>query len=71
MARDECFAELQKRSDFSALTVDYEIEYMNQCMAEKGYRPVEKKELPVDVRRQEPESTLHWRLRGLAGTVTK
>ncbi len=68
-ARDACFAELQKRTDFSYPTVEYEIKFMNECMASKGYREVKNKELPLDARRQEPESTLHWRIRGLAGSV--
>lgn len=68
-ARAECFEELKKRTDFSSPTVEYEMKYMNECMQEKGYRQVSAKELPLDVRREEPESSLHWRTRGLAGTV--
>ena len=68
-ARAECFEELKKRTDFSSPTVEYEMKYMNECMQEKGYRQVSAKELPLDVRREEPDSSLHWRTRGLAGTV--
>jgi len=68
-ARAECFEELKKRTDFSSPTVEYEMKYMNECMQEKGYRQVSAKELPLEVRREEPESSLHWRTRGLAGTV--
>lgn len=70
-ARTECFNELTKRTDFASLTVDYEIKYMNECMQAKGYRDVSAKELPMDVKREEPESSLHWRTRGVAGTVVK
>jgi hypothetical protein len=70
-ARAECFQELTKRTDFTSPTVDYEIKYMNECMWAKGYREVSAKELPMDVKREEPESSLHWRARGVAGTVTK
>ena len=70
-ARDECFAELQKRSDLSNLTVEYEIKFMNDCMTKKGYREVPQDELPLDAKRQEPESSFHWRARGLAGTLKK
>ncbi len=70
-ARDECFGELQKRSDLSNLTVEYEIKFMNDCMTEKGYREVSQDELPLDAKRQEPESSFHWRARGLAGTLKK
>lgn len=70
-ARVECFQELQKRTNFSGQTVDYEIKYMNECMQKKGYREVSAKELPLDSKRQEPETSLHWRTRGLAGSLTK
>lgn len=68
-AQAECFAELQKRTDFSSPTAEYEIEYMNECMQAKGYREVSEKELPLSIRRQEPASSFHWRARGIAGTV--
>jgi len=70
-ARAECFEELKKRTDFSGSTVEYEIEYMNECMEAKGYREVSAKELPLDARREEPETTLHWRVRGVAGSLRK
>lgn len=70
-ARDECFQELKKRTDFSTPGADYEIKFMNECMQSKGFREVSAKELPLDVRRQEPETSLHWRARGLAGTLTE
>ncbi|MFC1677282.1 hypothetical protein ACFL3G_09500 [Planctomycetota bacterium] len=70
-ARDECFAELQKRSDLSNLTVEYEIKFMNDCMTKKGYREVSQDELPLDAKRQEPDSSFHWRTRGLAGSLKK
>jgi len=70
-ARDECFAELKKRSDLSNLTVEYEIKFMNDCMTKKSYREVSQDELPLDAKRQEPDSSFHWRARGLAGTLKK
>ena len=70
-ARAECFEGLTKRTDFTSPTVEYEMKYMNECMREKGYREVSAKELPMNVRREEPERSLHWRTRGLAGTVTE
>ena len=68
-AQAECFNELKKRTDFSSPTVEYEMKYMNECMQEKGYREVSAKELPLKVRREEPETSLHWRARGIAGTI--
>jgi len=70
-ARGECSSELQKRSDLSNLTVEYEIKFMNDCMTKKGYREVSQDELPLDAKRQEQESSFHWRARGLAGTMKK
>lgn len=69
-ARQDCFDELKKRTSFTSATVDYEIKFMNQCMQEKGYREVSAKELPLDARRQEPETSLHWRTRGIAGSLS-
>ena len=68
-ARAECFTELSKRTNFANPTVEYEIKYMNECMQAKGYREVSAKELPMDVKREEPESSLHWRARGVAGAL--
>lgn len=68
-ARAECFGELKKRTDFSGPFMDYEIKYMNQCMQGKGYREVSAKELPMDVRREEPDTSLHLQARGIAGTI--
>ena len=65
----ECFKELTKHTDFTSPTVDYEIKYMNKCMQEKGYREVSAKELPLSVKREEPETSLSWRARGIAGTI--
>jgi PBP1b-binding outer membrane lipoprotein LpoB len=70
-ARNECFAELKKRSDLSNLTVEYEIKFMNDCMTKKDYREVSQDELPLDAKREEPDSSFHWRARGLAGTLKK
>jgi len=67
--REDCFRELQKRTDF-VNTGNYEFEFMARCMREKGYELATEKELPMDVKRTEPETSLHWRIKGLAGTLT-
>ena len=69
--RAKCFVELQKHSDFSNPTMDYEIKFMNDCMMKKGYRGVSQGKLPLDAKRQEPESSFHWRVRGIAGSLEK
>ena len=38
-------------------------------MEKKGYRIVTKDELPLDVRREAPETSLHYRAKGVAGTL--
>lgn len=68
-ARAECFDQLTKRADVTSPTADYEIKYMNECMWAKGYREVSAKELTLNVKREEPETSLHWRTRGIAGTL--
>ena len=69
LARTECRDELLKRTDLSSPGVDYAVKFMDECMAEKGYRKVTQDELPFDAKRAEPDTSLHWRTVGLAGTV--
>lgn len=66
--REECFNELSKRTDFT--DPSYEHEYMDTCMQQKGYRSVFADDLPLDVKRESPESRKHWQEHGVAGTVT-
>jgi hypothetical protein len=51
--------------------MEYELKFMNDCMWKKGYREVSQEELPLDAKRQEPESSFHWRTRGIAGSLKK
>jgi hypothetical protein len=69
-ARADCFAELSRRTDFGDPLDDYDIEFMDACMRAKGYRPVFSSELPMHVKRDAPESSMHWRYHGIAGTLT-
>jgi hypothetical protein len=66
-ARDECVAELQKRSDFSSNNLDYEYAFVENCMEQKGYKLVSEKKLPLDAMRDTPETSLHWKIKGIAG----
>lgn len=66
--RQDCVNELTKFSSFQRLG-NYEFDFMEDCMIKKGYRLVTENKLPVKVKREEPETSLHWRLRGIAGTV--
>ncbi len=69
--RQDCFNELKKRTDFKNLTMEYEVEFMNECMANKGYEAVSQDQLPLDVKREEPPSSFHWRAKGIAGQLSK
>jgi hypothetical protein len=40
-------------------------------MEEKGYRQVKQSNLPPDVSRQEPETSLHYRAVGISGELPK
>jgi hypothetical protein len=73
-ARKDCDAELQKRlADQSHSTSGYEHKFMEDCMAQKGYRLVTEDKLPLDVKRQDPDSSLEGFLygyrRGIAGAL--
>ena len=68
-AQEACREELLKRSSLSQFG-SYEIEFMRNCMEEKGYRKVRQRELPMGVRRQAPETSLHYRAIGVAGELS-
>lgn len=68
--RQQCLTELMRRSDILTIT-DYEVKFMEDCMTKKGYRLTKQKELPLNVKRQEAETSLHWRMKGIAGTISK
>jgi hypothetical protein len=73
-ARKDCDAELQKRlADQSHSTSGYEHKFMEDCMAQKGYKLVTEGKLPLDAKRQDPDSSLKGFLygyrRGIAGAL--
>ena len=72
--RADCVAELQKRlADQSQRAGSYEHKFMEDCMEHKGYKLVIENELPLNVKRQDPDSSLQGQLygyrRGIAGTL--
>jgi hypothetical protein len=67
--RMACLQELKKRSDFSGATADYEFKFMEACMKQKGYRLVSEKKLPLSAKRERPDMTLHYRMKGIAGDL--
>jgi hypothetical protein len=64
-----CFEELKKYSSNWQDMGEYEFKFMETCMTQKGYRLVKEHKLPPKVKREDPDRLLHWRLRGIAGTV--
>ena len=67
--RLECFEELKKYSSDWRKMGDYEFKFMEDCMHQKGYTLLKENELPMRVKRQHPDTTMHHRLRGTAGTI--
>jgi hypothetical protein len=72
--RADCYTELKKRlADQSQSPGDYEHKFMENCMKQKGYRLVTENNLPLDVKRQDPDKSLQGQLygyrRGIAGTL--
>lgn len=72
--RKDCYAELQKRlADDSHSSIGYENKFMEDCMKRKGYELVTEDKLPLDAKRQDPDSSLKGFLygyrRGIAGSL--
>jgi hypothetical protein len=67
--RVDCLEELKKYSSNWREMRDYEFKFMEDCMRQKGYTLLKEKELPLRVKRQDPDRTLHTRLHGVAGTI--
>ena len=64
----ECRKKLLEYSDLSYVE-DYEVKFMECCMLQKGYGPVEEDKLPFNVKRQRPESSFNWQMYGISGTL--
>ena len=64
-----CLEELKKYSSNWRDMGDYEFKFMEDCMRQKEYTLLEENKLPLRVKREDPESSLHWKLHGAAGTI--
>lgn len=67
----DCRAELLERSDRQHMS-DYERRFMENCMQQRGYRLVPSGDLPLDVKREEPNAVtaVPWnRFWGFAGSL--
>lgn len=67
--RFECFEELKKYSSNWRDMGEYEFKFMEDCMRQKGYTLLKEGELPLRVKRQDPDRLTHFRLHGVAGTL--
>ena len=72
--RSDCLFELKKRlASESEAGGSYKYKFLENCMKERGYRLVTEDELPLDVKRQDPDSGLRGYLygnrRGVAGAL--
>ena len=69
---EECAAELAKRVTNNK-PGSYEHKYMEECMTQKGYISVSEGDLPLSVKREDPDLSLrgliYGRRRGLAGAL--
>lgn len=66
--REVCRQELLKHSDLTKVGT-YEIKFIEECMQQRGYRLVKESELLMHVRREAPETSFHYRAKGVAGRL--
>ena len=74
--RADCLEELKKRlGTVSERPGNYEYKFMEDCMKRKGYRLVTENQLPLDVKRLDPDSSFQGYLygyrRGVAGYLAE
>lgn len=63
----ECREELIKYADLNSISIGgHESKFIEECMTEKGYKPVTEDNLPLRVKRKDPPK---WYMRGVAGTL--
>ena len=72
--RADCLFELKKRlASESSGWDDYRHKFLENCMRSRGYQLVTENKLPLDVKRQDPDSGLRGYLygqrRGIAGAL--
>ena len=68
-ARMECLDELKEYSSNWIEMGDYEFKFMEDCMRQKGYSLLKEKDLPLRVKRENPDLLMDARLRGVAGAI--
>ena len=66
----QCYSSLQEYADMNSIG-SYEVDFVKDCMKQKGYKLVSEHKLPQDVRRRDPVVDTFWLLAGVSGTVEK
>ncbi|MHC4153462.1 MAG: hypothetical protein ACYST6_00830 [Planctomycetota bacterium] len=64
----QCYEELQKYADMSNIGA-YEIDFVQDCMKEKGYALHYEHSLPRMAKRRDPATDKFWLLAGVAGSI--
>jgi hypothetical protein len=68
---EDCHAELHKRTD-RRYASSYKHRFLENCMQQRGYRLVAEKDLPLDIKREDPDvpSEVPWvHAYGVAGAL--
>jgi hypothetical protein len=63
----ECFRGLLLQQQPATSMTSSQLQEMNACMAQKGYRLVDAGQLPKSADRIGPAQSPHWKLHGVAG----
>ncbi len=66
----QCYQEMKKYADTNDIG-SYEINFVKDCMKEKGYKLVTEDKLPKNVKREDPQLNTFWLLAGKSGTIEK
>ena len=64
----QCYEELQMYADMNSINC-YEVDFVKDCMRQKGYELLTEKNLPKYVKRRDPLMDSFWVLAGVSGTV--
>jgi hypothetical protein len=63
-----CYDELQEYADMNSIG-SYEVDFVKDCMQEKGYKLLFEDDLPKVAKRRDPQMKRFWVLAGVSGTV--
>ena len=64
----QCLSELKEYADMSDIG-NYEINFIKNCMTQKGYTLFLEDSLPATLKRRDPTMNTFWLLAGVSGTL--